>query len=491
MEVWHWRDMGPSSHTAEETEPGYYVTVPPLPTYGDGVPYHRQVPALPALDDIPDLVDPPLPPEARRDAPLDFQWNYEENCYTVKWGNAGDLIRRFVIMPPKATEPFPKELPADELTKIPANALLVHSYHIPQLHKPEGCPQLNEAFLDTVEEPKGPDWLPHGRIALLAGLKKGTVPPDCCSQPFSSQKLGLHYQGTGVKPYMVQVDGQTGGVRIVGGVAERCEGRFRAYDDEAKPLIQKPHVARLWDECARSSPDTYRAAVLESMLDKTPWYHVPRGPLHTQKEPTVFNPFPCDYQPPQDPAIIAQLIQHFGDDWNKPRKDPTLTSRRYGTHEYFVVHGEDEAGYYDYDWVQQVANQGNLPFYATKRFHIMMEALSRGIPVQYVFYGESLKGRVNHGDTCSIDPIFPGTTDIRMGDIVFCSAQPNDQLSLRLVSAIFEADDMYGAEQTWFAFGDDRLYKRWCHRRHIYGKLNKVIKSAEDKRWPPPGSEDE
>ena len=195
--------------------------------------------------------------DARGDAPLDFQWNYEENCYTVKWGNAGDLSRRFVIMPPKATEPFPKELPADELTKIPANALLVYSYHIPQLHKPEGCTQLNEALLDTVEEQTGADWLPHGRIALIAGLLKGTVPPDCCSQPFSSQKLGLHYQGTGVKPYMVQVDDQTGGVRIVGGVAERCEGRFRAYDDEAKPLIQKPHIARLWDECARSSPDTY------------------------------------------------------------------------------------------------------------------------------------------------------------------------------------------------------------------------------------------
>ena len=63
MEIWHWRDMGPSSHTAEEHEPGYYVTVPPLPGFGESIPDPPQVPSLPALgESIPERRDPPPPP---------------------------------------------------------------------------------------------------------------------------------------------------------------------------------------------------------------------------------------------------------------------------------------------------------------------------------------------------------------------------------------------------------------------------------------------
>ena len=53
-----------------------------------------------------------------------------------------------------------------------------------------------------------------------------------------------------------------------------------------------------------------------------------------------------------------------------------------------MVHAADEAGEdYHYDWVQQVANESNWPFYAIKRFHIMMEALFNGMSVQYVQHG--------------------------------------------------------------------------------------------------------
>ena len=162
--------------------------------------------------------------------------------------------------------------------------------------------------------------------------------------------------------------------------------------------------------------------------------------------------------------------------------------RRYGTDEHFVVHADDEAGDYNYDWVQQVANQGNWLFYATKRFHIMMEALFNGMSVRYIQHGGSLEGLVDHGDTCFIAPIIPGTI-IQTGDVVFCSTQPDDRLSLSLVWDKFEAQDVYGVKQTWFTVGNNRPEgagrQRYgsCHRRHIYGIMDKVIEPLDSKRY--------
>ena len=231
---------------------------------------------------------------------------------------------------------------------------------------------------------------------------------------------------------------------------------------------------------------------------KTPWYPIPPG-KGTNKE----RKHCCPLAAAQEPADTAVTSEAAGSSQaDTAQRQPTYSSRifliprRCGTDEHSVVHAADEAGEdYHYDWVQQVANESNWPFYATKRFHIMMEALLRGTSVQYVFNGGSLKGLVNHGDTCSIGPIIPGTTNIQTGDIVFCSTQPDDRLSVSLVWEKFEAQDVYGVKQTWFTVGNNRPEGAgrhyYCHRRHIYGKLNKVITSHDSKRYPPPGSEPE
>ena len=434
---------------------------------------------------------PSRPP--RGDVPLRFPWNDEDQCYKVEWGRAGDLSRRFIITQDALSgESVPEELPSGDLFNIPNHARLVHSHYLPQLKMPEGCPQLNEGFLNVVPEPTGQSWLPHGRIALLAGLRNGTVPLDCCRQPFSSQKLGLLYAGgaTANEPFLVQVSYRHGGVQILPGcVSETTGGGLQTYDD--KSLIQAPYVARLWDECARRSPEIYRAAVLESMSLKTPWYPIPPG-KGTNKE----RKHCCPLAAAQEPADTAVTSEAAGSSQaDTAQRQPTYSSRifliprRCGTDEHSVVHAADEAGEdYHYDWVQQVANESNWPFYATKRFHIMLEALSNGESVQYIQHGVSLKGRLNHGDTCSIVPIIPGRS-IQTGDIVFCSTQPDDRLSVSLVWEKFEAQDVYGVKQTWFTVGNNRPEGAGrqqygsCHRRHIYGIMDKVIEPLASKRY--------
>ena len=72
-------------------------------------------------------------------------------------------------------------------------ATCVITFLVPPWRYPIGCPKFT-ADRQIQPEPTGPNWLPHGRMALMAGVRNYTVPRDCTTKPLFSGRLGLQYE---------------------------------------------------------------------------------------------------------------------------------------------------------------------------------------------------------------------------------------------------------------------------------------------------------
>ena len=78
-------------------------------------------------------------------------------------------------------------------TELPCGAKAIITYRLQPVEYPRGCSEFTQELFAR-EEPKGKEYLPHGRAALVAGVTNGTVPPDCTTVPFMSGLPGLMYE---------------------------------------------------------------------------------------------------------------------------------------------------------------------------------------------------------------------------------------------------------------------------------------------------------
>ena len=111
-----------------------------------------------------------------------------------------------------------------------------------------------------------------------------------------------------------------------------------------------------------------------------------------------------------------------------------------------------------------------------KRYDRCKELLMHGIPVQFMSSGRSLEPLVCSGENIVLYPIITGITNIRAGDIVFCSVQPSDRYYVHLVWDVREAMEENGVERLCYTIGNNRAGDRkrvngWCFKEHIYGIL--------------------
>lgn len=88
--------------------------------------------------------------------------------------------------------------------------------------------------------------------------------------------------------------------------------------------------------------------------------------------------------------------------------------------------------------------------------------LQQGETVQFRPRGDSMRGRINSGQLCTVEPVDPAT--LKVGDIVLCKVNGNQYL--HLVKAI------QGAR---FQIGNNRgRISGWITGASIYGKYTKV-----------------
>ena len=96
------------------------------------------------------------------------------------------------------------------------------------------------------------------------------------------------------------------------------------------------------------------------------------------------------------------------------------------------------------------------------RFHI--EKLLSGETVQFRPRGNSMRGKINSGDLCTVAPVDP--VELEVGDIVLCKVKGNEYL--HLVKAI---------EGERYQIGNNRGHVNgWVGKNSIYGRLIRVGK---------------
>ena len=98
---------------------------------------------------------------------------------------------------------------------------------------------------------------------------------------------------------------------------------------------------------------------------------------------------------------------------------------------------------------------------------------------------------MNSGDNCTYVPCFPGD-DIKVGDIVFCQAQPSNLYFCHIVWDKYLYKTNLGTERWCWTIGNNRTgpaarNNGWCLREHIYGKLTAVENRQYDSapHWVP------
>jgi hypothetical protein len=88
--------------------------------------------------------------------------------------------------------------------------------------------------------------------------------------------------------------------------------------------------------------------------------------------------------------------------------------------------------------------------------------LQRGETVQFRPRGHSMRGKIDSGQLCAVEPVDPTTLEV--GDIVLCKV--NGRQYLHLVKAI---------QRDRFQIGNDRgRINGWISRGGIYGKCTRI-----------------
>ena len=122
--------------------------------------------------------------------PTDFRWDQLTNTYDITWGYVGDLDHRYVFFDEFAERLAYRGRLLSPGEEIPAGVACVVTKLVPPLVYPEDCPRFDRHLLAT-PEPTGGLWLKGGRVALMAGVRKGTIPRNCTRKPFPITRLGL------------------------------------------------------------------------------------------------------------------------------------------------------------------------------------------------------------------------------------------------------------------------------------------------------------
>jgi hypothetical protein len=88
--------------------------------------------------------------------------------------------------------------------------------------------------------------------------------------------------------------------------------------------------------------------------------------------------------------------------------------------------------------------------------------LQQGETVQFRPRGDSMRGKVNPGQLCTVEPVDPST--LRVGDVVLCKV--NGRHYLHLVKAV---------QGPRFLIGNNRgRLNGWITGNAIYGKCTKI-----------------
>ena len=113
---------------------------------------------------------------------------------------------------------------------------------------------------------------------------------------------------------------------------------------------------------------------------------------------------------------------------------------------------------------------------------ILKEQLREGHPVQFRCWGLSMYPRVLEGDCCIFEPVVV-LSKLRIGDLVFCQTQPDDNFFARTISwaltpSVASARDGDGDIGTWKKYGiatQKGKHVGHCYGNNIYGRLVEVI----------------
>lgn len=99
------------------------------------------------------------------------------------------------------------------------------------------------------------------------------------------------------------------------------------------------------------------------------------------------------------------------------------------------------------------------------KFHI--EKLQKGETVQFRPSGNSMKGKIESGQLCTVEPIKPDSK-LAVGDVVLCKVSGNEYL--HLIKAIKQEKNLLK-----YQIGNNRGgINGWISLNNIYGKCTKV-----------------
>ena len=175
--------------------------------------------------------------------------------------------------------------PKGQERMVPSDAAAVITHLHEPMRYPKGCPRITAELMAQAEPADPTEWLPSGRAALISGLMSETIPRNCCTKPFSSYHLGLHYSSAAsmaenLPAEMVLVDHDCGCVRRISqhrlnqphvprrndlfdtNSDDELEGDGRRFEDETgftslnqnRPLIQSPEGCKRWDAASDGLP---------------------------------------------------------------------------------------------------------------------------------------------------------------------------------------------------------------------------------------------
>lgn len=94
-----------------------------------------------------------------------------------------------------------------------------------------------------------------------------------------------------------------------------------------------------------------------------------------------------------------------------------------------------------------------------------IEQLSQGHTVEFRPHGNSMTGKVNSGDLCTVEPVTE-SVELQSGNIVLCKVRGSEYL--HLISAV-------RGDQYQISNNHGRV-NGWVTRKQIYGKLINVSK---------------
>lgn len=101
-----------------------------------------------------------------------------------------------------------------------------------------------------------------------------------------------------------------------------------------------------------------------------------------------------------------------------------------------------------------------------------IKKLQQGIVVSFRPSGNSMKGKIENGALCTVEPI--GERILKINDIVLCEVNGNQYL--HLIKTINELPSGEMLDQSFQIGNNHGGINGWIHRNKIYGILIKVEK---------------